>query len=156
MRNPYKIAILFISIYMVSCSGIYNEEPTVNEYQQKADSLHIAITAMRKNIIDIKQKIESYNDLRLAENIKSPEGLVICEADPNYYTYLTFNSDSTFEDYYEGPNGTTVIGTWTFKNDTIYYNSKEYERPQKIPFKEVIAGTKSLSRGFEYCIVEKK
>ena len=155
MIKHFTVLLLLLLVSNVSCLDESGNKS--NRLSQKLiiDSKNHEIDSLKNEITQINLNIKYYRELLLPYTINEPLGLVVCVSDPNFYTYLYFYKNSYFEDFYDGPGGKVIKGTWKFENDTIYCNSKEYSSQQKICFSSLLKDSKSLKSFFEYCIVDK-
>ncbi len=155
MVRNYKILFLLLLIFNVSCvnnkEGIYDKEKNNEVIKLK----EYEIDSIQKEISKVEENIKTYKKLLLPYTVNEPLGLIVCISDPNYYTYLSFYKDSKLEDYYDGPGGSIMNGTWRFERDTIYYKTKQYIKEQKISFSDLLRESQSLKHSFNYCIVDK-
>jgi len=154
INKNFSILIIFLLIFNYSC--INNKKSSELQLQEKLYKEQLqALDSIRNEISELKEKIECYKKLLLPYTVKTPLGLVVCLSDPSHYSYLSFYNNSYMEDYYSGASGKIIKGTWSFENDTIYYDSPDYFKPQKISFKDLLHESQSLTYDFNYCIVDK-
>jgi len=155
MIKNFNVLVLLLFVLNISCISESGNKSNLLSKKLFLDSKIHEIDSIKNEITQRNSNIKYYRELLLPYTINEPLELVVCVSDPNFYTYLYFYENSYFEEFYDGPGGKVIKGTWKFENDTIYCNSKEYLSPLKVSFSRVLKESKSLTSFFEYCIVDK-